>query len=121
MDSAEDPLKMAPAPPSPPGKEKISVNDQIWQMKKDFEDKIGITVSKGAYTILENELFSEDISNLIIEILSTIMANGVVANKEILLKEAEKGITLRTVGTKTEFVTVNLKQFYGLDQAKTMV
>ncbi len=121
MDTAEDPSIKATALPSPPGKEKLSVHDQIWQMKKDFEDKIGITVNKGAYTILESELFSEDISNLIVEILSTIMKNGVVTNKEILLKEAEKGITLRTVGTKTEFVTVNLKQFYGLDQAKTMV
>ena len=121
MDTAEDPSIKATALPSPPGKEKISVHDQIWQMKKDFEDKIGITVNNGAYTILENELFSEDISNLIVEILSTIMKNGVVTNKEILLKEAENGIALRTVGTKTEFVTVNLKQFYGLDQAKTMV
>ena len=42
-----------------------------------------------------------------------------VTNKEILLKEMDKGIILRNVNTQKERGVRNLKQFYGLDQAKT--
>lgn len=98
-----------------------STHKQILQMKKSFEDKIGISVSKGAYSILEKEKFSIEISNLITGILIRILENGVVTSKEILLRESDKGILLRNVETKTNKVVDNLKQFYGLDQAATMV
>ena len=97
------------------------IHDQIWQRKADFEEKIGITISNGAYSILEKEKFSGEIPNLIIRILTTILENGVVTNKELLLREIDKGITLRTVGTNEETIIRGLKRFYGLDQAKTMV
>jgi membrane-associated HD superfamily phosphohydrolase len=58
---------------------------------------------------------------LLTTIVTQILSTGVVANKEILLKESGKGITLRNVETLTETHVLNLKQFYGPDQAKTMV
>jgi len=100
---------------------KPSLRDQVWARKDAFETKLGIDVSKGAYGILEKEKFASDISYKIVSILSTIMDNGVVANKEVLLRESDKGIALREVGTKNEREVTNLRQFYGLDQAKTMV
>jgi len=96
------------------------IHDQIRQRKKDFEEKIGITISKGAYSILEKEKFSAEIPNFIVRILTTILENGVVTSKELLLRETDKGITLRTVGTNEESIIRGLKRFYGLDQAKTM-
>jgi membrane-associated HD superfamily phosphohydrolase len=45
----------------------------------------------------------------------------VVTNKDILLKEFDKGIHLRDVSTKEEKEQHQLNKFYGLDQAKTMV
>lgn len=101
--------------------EKLSVHDRLWQMKGLFEKEIGITVSDGAYKILERERFSIEIENFIDEIVTQILSNGVVANKEILLTEEEKGITLRNVENKTEKTVYSLKQFYGPDQAKAMV
>jgi len=98
-----------------------TLHDQIWSQKDGFEATLGIDVSKGAYGILEKEKFSSDISHKIVSILTAIMENGVVANKEVLLRESDRGITLREVGTKTEREVRNLRQFYGLDQAKTMV
>jgi len=97
------------------------IHDQIWEKKPAFEEKIGIPVSKGAYTILEKEAFSKDISDLIIKILSTVLENGVVLNKELFLRESDKGISLWDVETRTEQVLKNLRQYYGLDQSKTMV
>ena len=93
----------------------------IVDKRKYLEEKLGIRLNKGAYSALETVAFSEETADLINQILLKILNNGVVTNKEILLKEAEKGIILRDVGTKEESQLNQLKQFYGLDQAKTMV
>ncbi|MGD9384290.1 MAG: HDIG domain-containing protein, partial [Desulfobacterales bacterium] len=98
-----------------------SVHDLLWQQKANFEEKIGISVSDGAYNILEKEKFLPNIATLICSILKEILDNGVVTNKELLLKETDKGIILRDISTKKELLVNNLKHFYGLDQAKTMV
>lgn len=100
---------------------KPNLHDRIWEQKPKFEETIGFSVSDGAYTILEKEEFSKNIADLIIRILSTVMENGVVSNKDILLKEADKGIILRDISTLSETFIIRLKSFYGLDQAKTMV
>ena len=97
------------------------LHNKIIGLKPKFEKIIGIPVSNGAYKILEKEKFSKEISDLIVKILSKILQNGVVANKDLLLRENEKGISLKTVGADSEKIVTNLKHFYGLDQAKTMV
>ncbi|MDM8536225.1 HDIG domain-containing protein [Desulfobacterales bacterium HSG17] len=101
--------------------EEKSLHDLIWEKKDIFEKELGISVSKGAFTVLEKELFSREISSFIIKIIRELLENGVVANKEILLRESDRGIILRAVGTNKENIVNNLKQFYGLDQAKSMV
>lgn len=103
------------------GDRKKLVHENIWKMKNDFEEKTGITVSDGAYKILENESFAETIADFIIKITTKILDNGVVTSKELLLREIDKGIVLRDIGTKTEKIVNKLKLFYGLDQAQTMV
>jgi putative nucleotidyltransferase with HDIG domain len=100
---------------------KMPLHDRLWAKREHFEEKIGFKVSKGAFSTLEKEGFSKEIGDLISQILSEILKNGVVTNKEILLKEMDKGIILRDVSTKEERGIRNLKQFYGLDQAKTRV
>jgi len=100
---------------------KLIIHNLIWQKKADFEERIGIPVSDADYKILELEAFSSEISNLISGILAEIYDNGVVANKEMLLKETDRGIILSDIKTKNEMLVYNLKHFYGLDQAKTMV
>ncbi len=89
--------------------------------RKYFEERLGIRVNRGAFAALQKAGFSQDIATLINRILNKILDNGVVTNKEILLKESERGIILLDVGTQEEVVLYQLKKFYGLDQAKTMV
>lgn len=107
---------------SPEGASRQSAARQrIWEMKGDFEKLLGIPASSGAFQVLEDEGFSRRIPELINRILGEIMANGVVENKEALLGDLEKGIVLRNPTTGSEKTERNLKRFYGLDQAKTMV
>ena len=98
-----------------------SLQTLVWEKQEQFAETIGIDVSKGAYRALASEEFSKNLANLIVKILTKILDNGVVTNKEILLKELDKGIILRDVGTKKEKVFGNLNQFYGLNQAKALV
>ena len=116
-----DRLKKSETSLSENEEQKLAVHNLIWQKKTDFEEKLGISVSDADYKTLELEAFSSDISNLISTILAEIFDNGVVANKEMLLKEADRGIILSDIKTKNEMLVYDLKHFYGLDQAKIMV
>jgi putative nucleotidyltransferase with HDIG domain len=93
----------------------------IAEKRKYLEEKLGIRVNVGAFRALEKMGFSAEIASFINRILQEILLNGVVTNKDILLKESEKGIVLRDVRTKKEQELYQLRKFYGLDQAKTMV
>ncbi|MBT3387481.1 MAG: HDIG domain-containing protein [Desulfobacula sp.] len=86
-----------------------------------FEEKLGIEVSRDDYLILYKFKFSSDISEKIKNILEKILSVGVVVNKELLLKEEHKGISLRTIGTGEERTVNILKAFYSPEQAKLMV
>ena len=97
---------------------KISLAE-IMDHREKFQQTIGIPISKEIFKVLLNNDFSRKISENIKNIVSIILENGVVANKEVLLKE--KGIVLRTIETGEEKIVTNLKKFYGPDQAKTMV
>ncbi|MCG8637121.1 MAG: HDIG domain-containing protein [Desulfobacterales bacterium] len=95
--------------------------EMVLPSKPEFEKRLGIDISKGAYQILYRQRFSEEIGRKITVIVEKILTNGIVANKEILLVEEGKGISLRTIQSDQERTATNLKIFYGPDQAKAMV
>jgi len=129
IDAGETKLASAPEQlKSPPLAQVVSDADfktvlhkKILQHKDEFAKIIGFEVSKSYYATLEKENFSVEIENLIILILTKILANGVVANKQVILNEVGKGIVLRTIGTQNEKIVRRLKPYYGLDQALEMV
>ena len=100
---------------------KKAVLERVREFKPEFETKIGAALTNASYKILAKDAFDNKISALVNSIVSQILLNGVVANKEILLKEADRGIALRLVGQKTEQVVEGLKRFYSLKQSKAMV
>ncbi len=91
------------------------------EARKVFEDKLGIRVGKGAFLALEAEGFSKRIAEAIEEILQKTLESGIVASKDVMLKDFEQGIVLREVRTKEERVVRDARQFYGLDLAKALV
>ncbi len=90
-------------------------------LRKLFEDKLGVRIGKGPYAALEAEGFPKRIADAVAEILQKLLENGVVASKEAMLKDLEKGIVLREVRTKEERVVREARQFYSADQARGMV
>jgi putative nucleotidyltransferase with HDIG domain len=105
----------------PPEGDVSEVKTLVWEKKSDFEKKLDVTLSNGAFNLLEKDGFSEETSYFIVKILSEILENGVVSNKEMLLKESDRGISLREINLKTEKTVTNLRVYYGLDQSKAMV
>lgn len=105
----------APAPP--PETDPAATGDP----EAAFEAALGLSISRGAFSHLREANFSPQMQNDIKRILVEIMGNGVVANKELLLHEADKGITLRELPSQKERLVKDLHRFYGPDQAKTMV
>ncbi|MGA6927042.1 MAG: hypothetical protein WBY88_15235, partial [Desulfosarcina sp.] len=115
--AAEAPVGPADVPDLPT----VSLEERMLAGKNRFEESIGIQVSHGAFSILVEHGFAKEIPRRLTTIVTQILSTGVVANKEVLLKESDKGITLRNVESLTETHLLNLKQFYGPDQARTMV
>jgi putative nucleotidyltransferase with HDIG domain len=94
---------------------------QVWEHKDAFVQQVGIDIKADAFNILVKEAFSKDIVDAIKNILTVVLEKGVVSNKTMLLKDGDKGIVLKDLGTKEEQVITDLIQFYDLDQAKSMV
>ncbi len=90
-------------------------------LRKILETQLGLPLSADAYESMAKEGFSSQLAAQIVTILSRILKTGVVANKEILLKEANKGIVLTDLTTKAETIVLKIDAFHDLDQAKVKV
>lgn len=117
------PVSQAPSydPADMPDLPRVPLKERMLASKGLFETILGININTDTFSILSDQGFSEEISRLLTTIVTQVLSMGVVANKEVLLKEADKGITLRNLETLSETHILNLKQFYGPDQARTMV
>lgn len=91
------------------------------EARRLFEETLGATVGAEGFRLLKREGFSEKIADTIIEVVSEILENGVVANKEVLLNEKGRAILLRNLQSGYEREVHNLRKFYGPDQYKEMV
>ncbi len=95
--------------------------ETVMETLEEFENTLGISVGEKGYRTLYKYRFANNITDTIKIIISEILKNGVVANRELLLKKEKKGIVLRTIGTSQERVVENLKDFYGTEESQSMV
>ncbi len=86
-----------------------------------FEEALGIPIDGESFRRLRRGRFSKTFSEVIIDVVREVLANGVVANKDVLLSEKDRGIHLRNLQDGNESVVHNLRQYYGPDQYKEMV
>jgi putative nucleotidyltransferase with HDIG domain len=114
------PLTRLPVP-VPPAANLPSLDDIMADKHQTLEERLGTTIDQETYRFLVQSAFASEIAQRITHILTEILKNGIVSNKDILLKEGDRGIVLRAVATGEEQRIRNLRQFYGLDEAQTMV
>ncbi|MEW5909754.1 MAG: HDIG domain-containing metalloprotein [Thermodesulfobacteriota bacterium] len=107
--------------PSSASTGKPALSDTGLRLKETFESKIGTSISDNTFRTLEKEAFSSDITLYIAAILNKIFESGIVINKEMLLREGDKGIQLRNMDSGEEETVTQLKQFHSHDQAKALV
>ncbi len=107
--------------PAPPAAALPSIDQVMEGKRQGLEENLGTKIDQETYRFLVNSEFAPAIARRVTHILTEILRSGIVTNKDILLKEGERGIALRAVSSGKEQVVRNLRQFYGLDEARTMV
>ncbi|MDJ0722240.1 MAG: HDIG domain-containing protein [Desulfobacterales bacterium] len=107
----------SPTPPAP----QLSIEQIMADKRQGFEERLGAKTDKETYGFLIESGFAPALAQRIIHILAEILKSGIATNKDILLKEGERGIVLREVASGQEQIVRNLRQFYGLEEAQTMV
>jgi putative nucleotidyltransferase with HDIG domain len=115
---------LAEAPPAqPPAGETEPTGDggvvRTEAIKARLEGGLAISMEDTLFNALAEAGFTERISEGVARIVSEVMEKGVVANKDLLLRESEKGIVLRTVGSGRERTVLDLDGFLSLDQARS--
>ena len=98
--------------------ETMSLHELIWAEKQNFENILGIKIADSDYKILEKEGFSDVIASDIRQLLETVLGIGIVADKQLLLQEQEKGIVVRRLSSLDEAFVGNLQNFYSRSQAR---
>lgn len=95
--------------------------DRFGERKSQFEQTAGMKIDAESYALLEREGFHQRIEDAVVQILTNILDNGVIGNKDLLLREMDRGILLRDLESGAETILLRLKSIYGLDQARSMV
>ena len=98
-----------------------SLQDAIWQEKEQFEVLLGTSISNDTYRILEKQNFSMEIPQAIADLMRSVFEVGIVGNKEVLLKEQEKGIIVRKLSSQEEIHSRDLRVYHNLDSAKVAI
>jgi putative nucleotidyltransferase with HDIG domain len=114
----KQPKELTTGSPVPPG-DTMSLHDLIWAEKPNFENVVGIQIIDSNYEILEKEGFSNAISSHVNQLLETVLEIGIVADKQLLLQEQDKGIVVRRLSSLDEAFVRNLQSFYSRDEART--
>ena len=108
-------------PSAAPPDKRADLSAAADETRKNFEDRLGIRVSRTAFAALETEGFTKRIAEAIGEPLHKLSETGIVSARETLPRDFEKGTILRDVHSREEKVVRDLKQFYSLEQARALV
>jgi cyclic-di-AMP phosphodiesterase PgpH len=95
-----------------------SPREQAFALKKEFEAKVGGTLSDRDYAILVQEKFDPRLEEGVTRLAENVFAVGVVSNKTLLLSQLQRGVILRSIQNGAESHIRDLLGFLSLDEAK---
>ena len=86
--------------------------------KEKFYENIGVTLIDREFKILEKSEFDMSFVDNIVKWVRPFFDAGLVADKELLSLDREKGIIIRDLKTKDEKILANINTLYDLKEAK---
>jgi len=95
-----------------------SPREQAFALKKEFEAKVGGTLSDRDYAVLVQNKFDPRLEDGVTRLAESVFAVGVVSNKTLLLSQLQRGIILRSIQNGAESHIRDLLGFLSLDEAK---
>ncbi|MGB7064380.1 MAG: hypothetical protein WBF55_04455, partial [Syntrophobacteria bacterium] len=95
-----------------------SAKEKALEKKKDFEAKLGITISDTDYAILLKAEFDPRFEDAVIELAEHVLAGGVVGNKSLLLSQMQNGVVLRSVQSGAEHRAMDLLSYLSVEAAR---
>jgi putative nucleotidyltransferase with HDIG domain len=115
--------------PSSSGKARVSLrrgnpfrNKEIFSQKKgEFSSLLNINITDKQFSTLEKYRFEPYLVEYIISLIKPIWERGVVSNKELLLTQKEKGITLRMIEDKKERLIRDFSSILDLKEAREKI
>jgi len=75
---------------------------QMIELKNAWDSMVGISINDKEWKFLIDNDFGDEIQEKLTEVVSTIMSNPIVADKEAMIAEKEKGIAVRVLPTTGE-------------------
>lgn len=88
-------------------------------IRRNFDRVVDmVIIGDDILKVLEADNFSEKTENAICDMLSQITKRGIVSNKDVFMREASRGITLRNINTQNEQLVVNFDDFTDVAAAK---
>ena len=95
-----------------------SAKEKALKKKKDFEARLGITISDTDYAILVKAEFDPRFENAVTELAENVLAGGVVGNKSLLLSQMQNGVVVRSVQSGVERRAMDALSYFSVEAAR---
>jgi hypothetical protein len=92
--------------------------EERWKL---FSQQSNLAISLADFIALEDSLFDQAIQKGVLNLVTSVMIQGVVGNKDLLIAEKGKGIIKRDLNTKQEQVVQDVYQFLDMEQAREYI
>ncbi len=114
------------SPPKAAGKENVAAPAKPKELSLEERWKLvvhknSLPISFKTFQTLQNPLFNQLIKEKAVTLATRAMENGIVGNKELLLREKEKGIIKRNLKTKSQKVIKDISIFWDMEEAKQAI
>lgn len=95
-----------------------SLNNQesLKQLKKDFENSLGISVTDDEFSILQKYKFSPNISEIISKLISRLYSSSLIINVIFSKQDRDNGIIIRDIKTQKEKIENNFESVKHIDR-----
>jgi cyclic-di-AMP phosphodiesterase PgpH len=93
----------------------------VEEEKGKLEKNLGVAITPREFETLRKDRFSEISEKGLVQLVQSVMTLGIVNNKLMLMNESGKGIIIRKLSSKQEFIIRGIERFPDLDEARDRI